>query len=92
MNMGDTNSEKDTNETDEAESRIALASTDEPSGASMRTRQVMSRRFDFIPPVAAFDKPKEKVVPQTYCDSTLYEGGYGEAFDIFGNDIMTCIV
>ena len=37
------------NEADEALSRMALASTDEPSGALTMTRQVMSSEFDFNP-------------------------------------------
>ena len=44
----------DTNEADDALSRMALASTDDPSGALTITRQVMSSEFDFNP-MAAFE-------------------------------------
>ena len=37
------------NEADEALSRMALASIDEPSGALTMMRQVMSSEFDFNP-------------------------------------------
>ena len=37
------------NKADEALSRMALASTDEPSGALTMMRQVMSSKFDFNP-------------------------------------------
>ena len=39
----------DTNDAEDAESRSALASTVEPSGESMRTRQVISRALDDKP-------------------------------------------
>ena len=37
------------NDTEEAESSMARASTEDPSGASTKTRQVMSKSLDLIP-------------------------------------------
>ena len=44
----------DTNEADDAESRRARASMEEPPGASIRTRQVIRRELD-VRPAAALD-------------------------------------
>ena len=45
----------DTNEAEDTESRVALASTEEPSGASTNTRNVMSSALD-TSPAAALDE------------------------------------